>query len=168
MPVAAIADPTAALNAYLRSFSEITALVSSAAGYTDDATTAQKARPRISTTVQPFWRMPAEAILIRRRSGPAPDRDGRLRTSRFDLWYFGYGGAAQSVSRQERAAFALWRQTQPILCPTHGQSTRFVQAGCLVTGIEEEADPFPFDDQATGWRVIVGPILCRWVEQVIP
>jgi hypothetical protein len=164
MPLVALADPVAALVARLRSFSEISAMVTTADGYADEATAVERARPRISTAVQRFWKLPTAAILLRRRSGPPPDRDGRIRTSRFDLWYFGDGGRTNSPSRQEREAFALWRQASPALTPAQGVSDRFVAAGCLVYGIDDEADPFPYDDRDTGWRVVVGPILVRWSE----
>lgn len=164
MALVALPDPIAALLVRLRSFSEITALVTTAPGYTDSATTPQRARPRISPVAQSFWKLPTAAIMLRKAGGPAADRDGRIRASRVDIWYFGSGGPGNDPGTQEREAYALWRQVSPALCPGHGESTRFVAANCLVYGIDDEGDPYPYTDQDTGWRAMIGPVVLRWSE----
>jgi hypothetical protein len=158
-PVIALPDHISALNLRLRSFPEITALVGAAGGYTASATPTEKATPRVSPVRQPFWKLPHYAILLRKAGGPPMHRDAGLHTSRVDLWLYGPG---DDDGTQEREAYALWRTVQPALMPPPGTSDMFTLAGVCVDGISDEAEPFPYLDQATGWRVMVAPILVGW------
>lgn len=157
--VVALPDHISALNLRLRSFTEITALVGAADGYTKDATIAQRATPRVSPVRQPFWKLPHYAILLRKVGGPPMHRDAGLHTSRVDLWFYGPG---DDDGTQEREAYALWRTAHPALMPAPGTSDMFTLAGCCVDGITDEAEPFPYLDTATGWRVMVAPIMVGW------
>lgn len=159
MPVLVEPDHIAALNLRLRSFPEITALVGAADGYTASARTVDRAKPRISPLLQAFWLLPHYAIVLRKMAGPPPDRDGRIRTSRVDLWCYGPG---EDAGTQEREAGRLCRTVRPALMPGHGQTDAFVLADCRVYGVLDAAEAFPFVDQATGYRLIVVPIAVIW------
>jgi hypothetical protein len=166
MAVTQIPDVYAALNLRLRSFSEITALVGSAEGYTPAATIPERARPRVSSVVQPFWLLPHYAILMRKAGGPPPDRSVRIRNTRCDLWFYGPG---KNPGTREKTAGDLWRWTKPALCPdNHPATDAFTLAGCRVYGVEDEADPFPFLDRETGWNVMVWPVVISWSEVAAP
>jgi hypothetical protein len=156
MVLVAAPNPYSALTVRLASFAEISALVSSAPGWQNGGSGA-----RISSVRQADWKLPAHAILIRKAGGPRADgdRDARSRRSRADLWYYGPG---KDPGTQEREAYRLYLQTVPAFRPDTGES--FVAANCRVYTIEEEAEPFPYVDQDTGWRVLVGPVVITWSE----
>lgn len=147
-------NPYSALTVRLASFAEIAALVSTATGWKNDDSGA-----RISSVRQANWELPTHAILIRKAGGPPGERDARIRRSRADLWYFGPG---KDPGTQEREAYRLYLQTVPAFRPDTGES--FVAAHCRVYTIEEEAEPFPYVDTDTGWRVLVGPVVVTWSE----
>jgi hypothetical protein len=153
MVLVAAPNPYSALTVRLASFSEILALVSSAPGWKNGGSGA-----RISSVRQADWSLPTHAILVRKAGGPPPDRDARTRHSRADLWYFGPG---KDVGTQEREAYRLYEQVIPALTAA-GES--FVAANCRVYSIEEEAEPIPYVDQDSGWRVLVGPVVIHWSE----
>lgn len=162
MPVVALPNPYTALTLRLRSFAEILTFVSAADGYLPGTSSVDRAKPRISSVRQKFWSLPHFAILVRKAGGPPPHRDSGLHTSRADLWLYGPGGPNNDPGTQEMEAFNLWCTVFPALMPPPGQSDMFTAAGCCVDGITSEAEPIPFIDQDTGWRVLVCPILVNW------
>lgn len=159
MAVVAQANPYSALAVRLLSFAEILAFVSTPGGYVPTASTVDRAKPRISSVLQKSWLLPCHAILIRKAGGPPPHRETGLHTSRADLWLYGPG---ENAGTQEREAYRLWSTVGPALMPTNGDSDMFAAAGCVVDGVTLEAEPIPFVDTDTGWRVMVAPVLIGW------
>jgi len=169
MPVALLADVKAALLARLRSFSEILAYVTTAEGYTADATTVQRTRPRISGRVQSFWLLgtwpapptapkDAYAIVVDGPIGSPPaDRDVDGYSTRFDLHCYG---------PNPLKAMALWRQVHPCLCPRRSSmvTERFVANGCRVYVVDHEGGPNDLIEPETRYPVVVASYVLRWNE----
>lgn len=167
MAVAALPDAISALLARLRSFAEITALVTTDAGYTAEATDVQKARPRISGRVQSFWqlgRWPADplqpkgsyALVVSGPIGaPLDDRDVAIYGLRTDLHFY----ASSPIQ-----AMAFWRQVHPTLCPRFGTPERFVLNGCRFLTVDAEGGPTQLVEPDTHYCKVVASYVYRWQE----
>lgn len=169
MTVAPLVDVKGALMARLRSFNEILAFVTTAEGYTADATPVQKTRPRISGRVQSFWqigRWPAAptdpqrawSIVVAGPIGsPGDDRDVDGFVTRFDLHCYG---------SNPLAAMDLWEQVHPCLCPRRSSRVpeRFVVSGCRVYGIDKEGGPNDLIEPDTRYCKTVATYVLRWSE----
>lgn len=128
MAVLARPDLIGAMLGHLRSISEITSDVSSAAGWKDGRT-----EPRISGTRQKLWKLPTKAVRLKRSAGPIRGQDFSmgLWTPRVDVFCYG---------QDERLAGALADIVMPALCVLQGQTAGFTVNGCRIGSIEPEAD----------------------------
>lgn len=151
MPVVARPNLTTAIRSRLLQFTEVTSLVSSAAGWTDGRTD-----PRIASQLHDRWAMPTRAIRLRRTGGPLVEQDYSLGLwrSRIDLFCYGaYGHEAQG----------LLDIVVPALCPLQGTASGFTIGGCRVAVIEPEAEGFSDVDPASGWPFAWMPLLVLWL-----
>lgn len=170
MTVAILADSKAAVVARLRSFPEIQAFVTTAEGYTADATPAQLVRPRISGRVQSYWqlgRWPVPpntvtkgmySLMVSGPIGNPPDnRDVDGYATRFDLHFYGPNPIE---------ALRFWRQVHPILCPRRSERRpeRFVAAGCRITGVDKEGGPIDIVEPDTRFCKAVATYVFTWFE----
>ncbi len=169
MTIAPLADVIGAVVARLRSFNEIADFVTTNSGYTADATAGQKARPRISAELQPYWQLgswPAPptgpkgsyALLISGPiGGPGADRDGAIQSTRIDTHWYG---------PNPFEAMRFWRQGHPCLCPTvhQGRADSFIAAGCGVYTVDLEGGPIRLVEPDTHYPKIVASYILRWSE----
>lgn len=151
MPVLARPDLLGAMLSHLRGIPEVTALVSSAAGWKDGRT-----EPRISGQLQSQWNMPTRAVRLRRTGGPilGDDFTMGLWTSRVDVLCYG-----QDV----RLAAGLLDVVLPALCVLQGNAAGFTEHGCRVGSIEPEADVFADVDPESEWPFAFLPLVVRWL-----
>lgn len=151
MVVVAVPDVLKSAVEFLKAAPEVAALVSSASGWTNGGS-----GPRISGALGKDWKVPTQAIVVRRAGGPGQLGQGR-HASRLDVWCYGANGLE---------AVTLWRTVHPALCPQPGDGVRgWTAAGCRVTDVVQEADPIPADDVDLGWAALVTPYLVFWREQ---
>jgi hypothetical protein len=151
MTVVARPDVLGAIVARLRSFSEITALVATAAGATDSRTT-----PRVSGEKQNWWKMPTHAIWLNRTGGPIVGSDYLLGwwTQRLDVTC--YGSSKYEATR-------LMELVLPALCPMQGERDgSFVQAGVRISDVFPESDIISDIEDDTKWHFSWLPVLVRF------
>jgi hypothetical protein len=147
-----------AMVAYLRSFSEITALVATAGGATDGRT-----EPRISGEKQNWWKMnppnlggPAHAVWLNRTGGPIVGSDYLLGwwNQRIDVTCYG---------SSKREATRLMELVLPALCPMQGERAgSFVQSGVRVSDVFPESDIISEVEDDTGWPFSWLPVIVRF------
>lgn len=150
MSVTPLPDVLKSLQTYLANNTDVAALVSTAAGWTNGGS-----GPRVGMVTGANWRVPSTSVKLRRAGGAGQLGAGRHET-RVDVWCMG---------GNERDAITLWRTVQAVLCPLTGDSIiGWTAAGCRVTDVVQDADPIPGDDLEVGWSVVVTPYLLVWRE----
>ena len=155
MPVVALPDILGALVARLRSFSEITALTSTAAGYVNPA---GNPATRVSAQRGDNWKMPTHAVVLRLAGGPADDMAVRFKRTRVDVECFGPNAFE---------AARLWRTVDPALLWGASGLNGFRQAGCRVDSVEREGGPNLVTDDSLGWPFILSSYIVRWAELAV-
>lgn len=152
MVVVARPNLVTALRDRMLTFSEVTSLISSSAGWTDGRTEA-----RIGSQIHGLWKMPTRAIWLNRVGGPQTPGDYSmgLWRSRIDLYC--YGGAGHEA--QDLMDIVL-----PALCVRQGVAASFALRGCRVVEIAPETDAFADVNTATRWPHVVVPIMVTWGE----
>lgn len=169
MTVQALPDAIGAIIGRLGSFVEITDFVTTASGYTADATTSQKARPRISPDFQSSWqlgRFPATptdtkgsyALLVSGPIGnPLDDREAGIQSVRVDLHW--YGPTPYDAMR-------FWRQGDPCLCPPahQGIAESFIRSGVRFLTVDREGGPNRMVEPDTRFPKVVATYVFRFSE----
>lgn len=169
MVIAAAPDTLGAVVERLKSFAEITPFVMTNAGYTSDATDAQRARPRIATVVQSFWQLGAWplpptgpkgsfALVVSGPVGsPGGVREAGVDALRVDLHC--YGPNPYEANR-------LYRQVHPCLCPTaqQGVAESFTQSGVRFLTVDREAGPIAMVEPDTRYCKTVASYVFRFME----
>jgi hypothetical protein len=144
MTIVAAPDILGAVNARLRSFSEITALVGTSP------------RPRVSAVLQKDWVMPTFAILLRPVGGPAPDYWVQIQQTRIDVRCYG---------PKPHEAMKLWRTVHACLCqPAVSGRVSFRLAHCIVYNVTQEAGPISIIEPETKWPFTTAPYVFMWSE----
>jgi hypothetical protein len=144
-----------ALRARLLTFPEVTALVSSAAGWTDGRT-----EPRIASQLHDKWKMPTRAVRLRRTGGPIVENDASLGIWRSRVDLICYGGAGHE-------AVGLLDTVLPALVPTQRAAAGFTAGPCRVALVEPEAELFADVDPATGWPFAWLPLSVLWLGEPV-
>lgn len=152
MTVIAVPDVVKSLQSFLAGVPEVTAIVSTAAGWTQGGS-----GNRISGALHPKWRVPTQAIVIRRAGGPGIDRTA-LHRSRLDIGTYGSNGYESA---------RLWRTVHAAICPQPPALRGWTFDYCRVVDVEQDADPIPADDTDVGWSILVTPYLVTWYEQAV-
>lgn len=136
---------------YLKTVPELSALVSTAAGWTGGGSGA-----RIAGAIGNLWKVPSVSLRLRRAGGPGPDPSyNGLHRTRLDVW---------CMAGSERDAVNLWRYLHPAICPDQSRTTGWDMAGCRVTNVLAEVDPIPADDLEAGWWVLLAPYVLEYFE----
>lgn len=149
MAVTALPDVLGATMAYLRSVSEITALVATAAGATDGRST-----PRVSGEKQDWWKMPTHAVWLNRTGGPVGDYLNGWWNQRIDVTC--YGSTKREATRLLEIVF-------PALCPRQGERPgSFVQSGVRIGDIIPEAGIISDVEPDTTWPFCWLPVVVRF------
>lgn len=154
MSITQLPDVSLSAIEYLRSVPEIAAIVSTAAGWVTGAPDGQTSGPRVSGALYKNWKVPTQAIVIRRAGGPGTLYDGWHRT-RLDFWCY---------ASNEREAVNLWRWLHPAICPDQSGIVGWTAAGCRVSNVLQEADPIPANDVDVRWSVLITPYVLTWRE----
>lgn len=128
MPVTALPDIAGAINARLRSLTDVAAL----------------AGTRISTTRQSAWDLGnVYAILIQPGRGGGENGDG-TQWERADLWFYGPG---KDQGTRAKAGNDLWRTAHFSLCPPIGSGRaagfRITASGATVSVLKVELEGGP-------------------------
>lgn len=157
MVVLARADLLYAVTDRLRSFSELTALVSSSAGWNGTGS-----GPRIGgerRTGPNGWAMPTQAIVVRRAGGPVRIEDVALgyKTSRLDIVCYG---------QTAKLAADVWRMLDAVLVPAQGgvggQVASFTLHGARVDSVIPETDATSLVDPELRWPFVLAPYVFSW------
>lgn len=156
--VAVVARPnlTYGLNGYLRTFPDLTALVSSNGGWKQPA---KKSGPRISQKLQggeDGWKMPTRAIVLRRAGGPiiGDDYTMGLWSTRIDTLSYG----ATGLEAEE-----VWAMLDAVLVPQTGQrNAAWSMNGVRVSDVVPETDAAMLTDPDTRWEYMFAPYIVRW------
>jgi hypothetical protein len=152
MAVVAHPDLIGALNSRIRSFSEVTDLVATAAGATDSRTT-----PRVSSVLQDWWKLPTHAVRLKRVGGPPGKIQIGKKTSRVDVLCFG---------STEYEAGRLLGIVSAAIAPDQSRQVSFIQTvngvRCRVYSIDPEGDVIVDTDPDTGWPFAWQPMLVTW------
>jgi hypothetical protein len=149
MTLLVVPDVLKSMSSYLASVPEITAIVSTAAGWTNGGS-----GNRISGALGKNWKVPTQGIVIRRAGGPGADDIG-LHRSRLDVWCYGSNG---------REAVNLWRIVHAALCPQQPIIRGWTFDNCKVLDVDQDADPIPADDTDTDWAILITPYMLLWRE----
>lgn len=145
MAITARPNLLTAMRSRLLTFSEVTSLVSSAAGWVDGRTEA-----RVASQIHGQWKMPTRAIRLRRGGGP-PSFDFRVGLWRARVDVFCYGGAGHEASDLVDIVF-------PVLCPEAGAPSDFAAGNCLVGLVEPEAEVFADVEPDSRWPFAWFPV----------
>lgn len=153
MAITVLPDVLKSTVDYLKTVPEVTAIVATSAGWTGGGS-----GPRISGVLGADWRVPTQAVVIRRAGGPGQLGAGR-HASRLDVWCYGANA---------REAVNLWRVVHPALCPEPPNLIGWTQAGCRVIDVQQNADAIPSDDLEVGWSVLVTPYVLTYYTAARP
>lgn len=134
----------------LRANTDLAALTNTAAGWKDGGSGI-----RIAGSIQPKWKMPTKAVIVRPRGGPIDfeKRSVGLLKSRMDV--FCYGESSYEAQR-------LWRTLDPVLCPDQSRLSFFKLNGCRVVGITAEREYDTDVEPDSGWHRAMYSVLVDW------
>lgn len=156
MAVVALGDLVYAMIGRVRSYTELTDLVSSAAGWKGTGS-----GPRISGEIrggENGWKLPTRAVVLREAGGPAIGDDytmGIMHT-RIQITCYGATGAE---------AREVWGLVHPILAPKTGErSAAFTLRGCRVSDIVPEVSGAALREPDTGWPFVTASYIVTWVS----
>lgn len=138
----ALPDVVKSTIEYLKAVPEVAAIVGTGAGWQPGS---GGSGARISGALGDKWKVPTQAIVIRRAGIPRDELDGWL-WERLDVWCYGANGLESS---------GLWRVVDPAICPDQSGVTGWVAANCRVANVIREAGPTPADDLDVGWSILI-------------
>jgi hypothetical protein len=157
MVVVARADLLYAVTDRLRSFSELTTMVSSAAGWNGTGSGPRIGGERRSGANG--WAMPTSAIVVRRAGGPVRLEDVGLghKTSRLDIVCYG---------QTAKLAADVWRMLDAVLVPASGgvggQHVSFTLHGARIDDVVPETDAMSLIDPELRWPFVLSPYVFSW------
>jgi hypothetical protein len=149
MPILARPDVLGCLLLRLRSFSEVTALVNSAAGWTDG----RVGSPRISAVVSGMWVMPTRAVRLMKTGGPPGDIQTNVLRQRVDVTCYG---------STDREASDLLNMVAVALAPDQSVRSSFTLGGCRVYDVVPEAAAIVDVDPQTTWPFAWQSFVVTW------
>ena len=149
MVIVARPDLLGCLLLRLRSFGEVTALVNSAAGWTDG----RVGSPRISAVIHDKWAMPTRAVRLMKTGGPPGDIQTNVLRQRVDVTCYG---------SNDREASDLLNMVAPALAPDQSGISSFTLAGCRVYDVVPEAATIVDVDPNLGWPFAWQPFVIVW------
>lgn len=150
MPVVARPNLLTCLRSRLLQVPEITDLVSSAAGWTDGRTEA-----RIASQLHDKWKLPTRAIRLQRVGGAPDGEDYRFGIWRSRVDVFCYGAHGHEAAELAELVLAVF-------CPRQRTDAGFTLAGCVVEGIEPEADIYADVERDTRYPFAWAPYRVRF------